>query len=489
MTAVAKNPPEEAASLANQPGLADLATDKKTDKKTVKAPGKPKGTAATPPAKQASPAGKAPAKPKGTTAEPPAKQASSAGKTPGKPKNTAAERPAEPDPPEQATSSAPEAAGEPSSTELVRRLRLKRALALLLRFGIVVVLPTALAAVYYGLIAAPQFESHAVFTIHSSERQQSLALVASLLGAVSSSPATHDTLAAREYVLSRDMLKLLDSRDKIIAHYKNPSADRISRLASDATFEEAYDYYLDKVLAEYDTTTGSLSLRVRAFSASKVQSIAKDILALCEDMVNNLTERERADQMRVARTELQLAESRLSKARQNLLKLQQEHSELSPTHSAQAAISIRTALEGELAKARAELMQLRAYMNPEAPQIRVLNERIRSLSAQVSQESHRLVDPKGKNGIAESMGAFEAAAAEKEFAEKAYASAWAAVELARSDASRQHRYLVEIAEPSKPDESTYPRRAMAVLTVFLVSLVCMGIGTLLVAAVREHARV
>ena len=99
------------------------------------------------------------------------------------------------------------------------------------------------------------------------------------------------------------------------------------------------------------------------------------------------------------------------------------------------------------------------------------------------------VDPKGKNGIAESMGAFEAAAAEKEFAEKAYASAWAAVELARSDASRQHRYLVEIAEPSKPDESTYPRRAMAVLTVFLVSLVCMGIGTLLVAAVREHARV
>ena len=48
---------------------------------------------------------------------------------------------------------------------------------------------------------------------------------------------------------------------------------------------------------------------------------------------------------------------------------------------------------------------------------------------------------------------------------------------------------MDIAEPSEPDESTYPRRAMAVLTVFLVSLVIMGIGTLLVAAVREHARV
>lgn len=383
----------------------------------------------------------------------------------------------------------PTLTGDPSAKDLIRQVRTKRARSLLVRLGLVVLLPTLLSAVYYGVFASPQFESITVFTIHSSERQQSLALVASLLGAVSSSPATHDTLATREYVLSRDMLKRLDNEHKLISHFKSPGIDWLSRLSADATFEEAYEYYGNKVFADHDVQTGSLTLRVRAYSAAKAHQISRAILSYSEEMVNRLTERERADQTSTAQRELELAEARLSAARQSLLKLQQEHSELSPTHSAQAAMTIRTALEGEVAKARAELMQLRSFMNPEAPQVRAVNEKIRSLSAQVAQESHRLVDPKGKDGIAESMGQFEAAAVEKEFAEKAYASAWAAVEMARSDASRQHRYLVTIAEPSHPDEAAYPRRAMAVLTVFLVTLVIMGIGSLMFAAVREHARV
>ena len=77
---------------------------------------------------------------------------------------------------------------------------------------------------------------------------------------------------------------------------------------------------------------------------------------------------------------------------------------------------------------------------------------------------------------------------EKEFAQKAYESALAQLELARSDAARQHRYLATIASPSKPDEATYPRRVRSVLTVFVVSFLLMGIGALLSAAVREHAR-
>ncbi|MCB1234312.1 MAG: hypothetical protein KDM91_04500, partial [Verrucomicrobiae bacterium] len=45
---------------------------------------------------------------------------------------------------------------------------------------------------------------------------------------------------------------------------------------------------------------------------------------------------------------------------------------------------------------------------------------------------------------------------EKEFAQRAYESALASLELARVDADRQHRYLVTIAQPSSPDSATYP---------------------------------
>jgi capsule polysaccharide export protein KpsE/RkpR len=44
-----------------------------------------------------------------------------------------------------------------------------------------------------------------------------------------------------------------------------------------------------------------------------------------------------------------------------------------------------------------------------------------------------------------------------------------------------------IARPSEPDEATHPRVWIAVLTVFVLSFALLGIGTLLLASVREHA--
>jgi capsular polysaccharide transport system permease protein len=205
-------------------------------------------------------------------------------------------------------------------------------------------------------------------------------------------------------------------------------------------------------------------------------------------MVNQLSDRERRDRTQYAEDEVKKTEQRLSKARQDLLALQKKHGEFNPLASATAAMSIRTQLEGELAKARAELMGLKSYMNPDAPQVLEAQQRVNGLAAQVAQESKRLVDPKREGGISGSLADFEEANVEKEFAEKAYGSALAALELARSDAARQHRYLATIASPSKPDEATHPKRIRGVITVFVVSFLLMGIGTLMSAAVREHAR-
>jgi capsular polysaccharide transport system permease protein len=77
---------------------------------------------------------------------------------------------------------------------------------------------------------------------------------------------------------------------------------------------------------------------------------------------------------------------------------------------------------------------------------------------------------------------------EKEFATAVYQASMSALAQARSSASRQHRYLATIAPPSRADESTLPSRGIGVLTVFLCSVLLMGIGSLLVAGVKEHAR-
>ena len=63
------------------------------------------------------------------------------------------------------------------------------------------------------------------------------------------------------------MLARLDKEHGFVAHYKSTSQDMLSRLSGDASFEEAYEYFGHKVTADYDQLSGSVTVRVRAFSA------------------------------------------------------------------------------------------------------------------------------------------------------------------------------------------------------------------------------
>lgn len=366
--------------------------------------------------------------------------------------------------------------------EALRRARSRR---LLGRLAVFVLLPTATAGAYYGAIATNQYESHALFTVRSSELRPALGVEGFLTGLTTG--AGQDALTVRDYVLSRDMLRRLDKEHGFIAHYKDPRADWLSRF-TDTTFEGAYEYFGKKVLVDYDQTSGAITVRVRAFDAQKAKALTASILSYSEEMVNKLSERERRDRTGYADADVVKAEQRLGAARQAIVALQQKHGDFNPLETASAAMSIRTQLEGELAKARAELMQLKAYMKDDAPKVLAANEKIKSLAAQVAGESRRLVDPTRAGGLTTSFADFEEAMVEKEFAQKAYESALASLEVAKADADRQHRYVAVVASPSLPDESTFPHRIRGVLAAFVLSFLLMGIGTLVAAAVREHAR-
>jgi len=378
----------------------------------------------------------------------------------------------------------PQISATKAHAKAVRRQRSRR---LAVRLALFVLLPTSLATGYYAAWASPQFESYATFTVQSSELRPNLGMDG-LLAGLASGGGGHDALVVRDYVLSRDMLERLDKQRGFIAHYKSRSADFFSRLAADASFEEAYEYFGHKVTCDYDQVSGAVTVRVRAFSASQSSGVSAAILSYSEEMVNKLSERERRDRTGYAEAGVKKAEERLTAARKVIVSLQQQHSDFNPLQTATSAMTIRTGLEVELAKARAEVMQLRSYMQDDAPQVRAANERVKSLSAQVASESRRLVDPTKSGGLNTSFSDFEAAMVEKEFAQKAYESSMATLELARADADRQHRYVAIIAAPSKPDEATYPHRIRSVLTSFVVCFLLWGTISMMTAAVREHAR-
>lgn len=366
-------------------------------------------------------------------------------------------------------------------------LRKKRLQRLAKRLAIFVVVPTALAGVYFGVLASSQYESITSFSVQSSDVRPMMGMEG-LLAGLGNAGGRNDVLTVRDYILSRDMLSRLDKEHGFIKHFKDARQDWFSRLSPSAGLEESYAFYKNHVYAEYDSTSGSITVKVRAFDAGTAQTFARSIVTYSEEMVNKLSDRERHDRTAYAESDVKRAEVRLTDARKRLVALQKEHSDFSPLQTATSTMEIRTKIEGELARARAELMQKKAYMQDDAPQVLAAEAVVNSLSAQVSAENRRLVDPGKPEGLGTSLADFEAAMVEKEFSQKAYQGAMANLEAARADADRQHRYLAVIATPSSPDQSTYPHRVRSILTAFLLSFLLMGVGSLVSAAIREHAR-
>jgi capsular polysaccharide transport system permease protein len=375
----------------------------------------------------------------------------------------------------------------PTGAIRARAMRRTRARRLLLKLALCVGLPTLVAAFYYGAWASNQYQSVSVFTVESADGKVMTGFE-TLLGALPTSGATRDILVVRDYILSRDMLAHLISEHGWLEHFRDEQRDGWSRLSARASSEEIYDDYQGRVHVAHDTQSNTLSLEVRAYSAEKAQQLASAILLASEHMVNRLSERVRSDQIRFAEREVAKAEERYAKARDAVLALQSQGAEINPVESASALLGLRAELEAELAKARAELDTARAVMRPDAPKVMELQARVRSLSRQVEAQRDRLVDGKHHDGLHQQISRFEPLMLEKEFAQHALQSTTASLELARVEAARQHRYLVTVAAPSLPDHATHPRRLWGVLTVFVLSLLVTAIGGIVIASIREHAK-
>ncbi|HJL18118.1 MAG TPA: hypothetical protein RMH99_20815 [Sandaracinaceae bacterium LLY-WYZ-13_1] len=369
-----------------------------------------------------------------------------------------------------------------------KQLRRMRARKLLARLGLGVGVPTLLAVLYYGVFLTPRYESVTAFTIESAESNVPTSALQMLVSSVPGASG-RDVMLVQEYVRSRDMLQHLMREHDYVEHYASSDADWVSRLDPNAPFEDVYEYYLDHIEVVHDSQSGVLTLHVQAFDAETAHTLGEAILTESERMVNQLSDSAREDRLAVSQRELERAERRLSEARQALRELQTERGDLNPQATAQAALEVRSRLEGELAIARAELSTVTATAPRGAPEITAARRRVSALQQQIDAQSERLASAEGDESLHAELAEFEPVVIEKEFAQRAYESALTSLELARVDASRQHRYVVRIAGPSQPDDPTHPRFWYSILTVLVLAFAILGVGTLLIASIREHANV
>ncbi len=366
--------------------------------------------------------------------------------------------------------------------------RSSRPFYLRLPFLIIIVLPIVLGTSYFGLIATDRYVSHSQLSIRTADSGPAN-LLGGLVGAVSgNSSISSDAYIVQDYILSRSMVATLQKTLDIRSIFAAPEADYLSRFHADDTEEDLYNYFLTRVSVLFDPETQIIHLSVEAFTPEDALAIAQAIVALCDDLVDNISLKAREDSLKFARGEIERAEKRVENARLAISDFRQQHGEIDPVSGATSIGSIVASIELEIARTQTELSELRSYLREDSAQVVTAKARLRALKQQLGQVRTRLAGEANNESYVPLLADYERLVIEDEFAKTAYAAAGASLELARAEAARKHIYLVAFVEPSLPDEAIEPDRSKLILTVILCSLIAYGLFTLLFAAIREHAR-
>lgn len=369
-------------------------------------------------------------------------------------------------------------------------------------FGLVVVIPTILTALYFAFIASPQYVVETQFAVRGANQSSLSALgLPALVGGGSQSG---DSYIVADYIHSAQILP--DIREQtgvdIRTIYSRPNIDFLYRENDARALDEFRDYWRDMVNVSYNSTTGNVTMRVFAFSPSDATQVSQSILSVSENLVNTLSDKTRRQVVEAANQQVARSEERLRNIRKQMTELQITEQAVDPSTVANMEASIISSLEQELASLRTRYKALVDSISSDAPSARVIERKISALEAQLIEQRQRLTggetEPSAdskttrsgvdtSSALPQMISRFSELGVEQEFAVKAYTASLAALETAMQEAQKQERYFAVYVPPREPEVALYPFSLLNTGIVLLASISLWVIGYFVFRSVKDHA--
>ena len=380
-----------------------------------------------------------------------------------------------------------------------RRTRRRRRLAAL---ALVVVLPTLLAGLYFGFYASDRYVSETQMIVSSDpatgggggfslDKSASGGGASSLLSLVGISPGGDATSTDQEmvasYLQSPEAMLAADRAIGLRKMWSRPGIDFFSRLSPDASAERFLRYYQKRVTITEDPLDPVLDIKVQAFSAADAQLIARTLVKLGQNKINDAYRQMREDSLDFARSEVTRSEQRLVSVDDKIRDFRNLHGDIDPTATATAVGSVAGATFGQLSSAKAELQAALSYARPDSPLVKGLQSWVDALEKQMGADRGLLAGKESNKNYARLLGEYEDLLLDQKFAQTIYTSALAFLNSARSATMHQQTYLIDFVKPNMPEDSTEPKSALDVTLVLIATFLAFLIGSLVVAALREHA--
>ena len=341
------------------------------------------------------------------------------------------------------------------------------------------------AAVYWILLASDRYVSEAHIVIERTNLAPGDSTMA--FGVVAVVPGlTSDQMLLRDHLLSIDMLKALDAKLDLRAHYSYWRRDPLSSLwFKNAPIEKFHAYFQNRVTVEVDEFTGILTVKSQAYDPETAQAITAMLVENGERHMNAMAHALAAEQ--VAFLEKQVADlnARAVAARQELLSFQSSKQMLSPAGTAQTLEMIIAKLEGELSDLQTRRNGLLGYLMPDSPGVKELDLQIAGTREQLRRERRRLASTEGDT-LNRTVEQYQTLEMQAQFAQDLYKSAITALEHGRVEATRTLKKVSVLQSPNLPEYALEPRRLYNSIVYLIVSLLIAGLVNLVIIIIRDH---
>jgi capsular polysaccharide transport system permease protein len=343
-----------------------------------------------------------------------------------------------------------------------------------------------LGTLYWGLIASDRYVSEAHIIIQHTDLAGSQSMdFGSLIGAFNGTSRA-DQLFLRDHLLSIDMLKKLDARLGLRAHYSDSRRDPLSRMwFADASMEWFHRYYLSRVSAELDDYSGVLVIKAQGYDPETAHGIAVLLVTEGERFMNGVSQELAREQVSFLEKQVADIHERTIRARQTVMKFQDDNGLLSPQGTAENFAEIVNRLEGKLAELKTQRTAMLGYLMPGSSNIVDIGLQISAVEKQISKEKVRLASPTGKT-LNRTVEEFQRLQMNAEFEQDVYKTTLTALEKGRIEATRTLKKVSVLQYPNEPQYPLEPRRIYNTLVFILFALMVAGIMHLLAAIIRDH---
>jgi capsular polysaccharide transport system permease protein len=347
------------------------------------------------------------------------------------------------------------------------------------------VLFIAIMAVYWGGVATDRYASESIIVLESPQISTPNLDFQSLLSG-GGSAGRSDMLLLRDYMLSVDMVKKLETEFSIREHYSSNKIDWFSRLRDDRkSLEELHRYFLKRVSVDFDEYSQLLRIRVQAFDAKTAFDISSFLIKEGEKHMNEMGQRLASEQVIFLEAQVKGLKERFNDSLASLIDFQNKSGLVSADGEIQSVGTLIAGMQERLATLTAELEAARSFQSSRSPEVVRLESEIRALKNEINEQRTNLAKQSGGalNVLASEYQLLEMSV---QFARESYSSGLAALQTTRIEAARQLKQVSIIQNPSLPQFATDPERLHKLIVICLVTFLLTLILQMLVMIVRDH---